>query len=140
MTTPSKSNGTPSKQRRTPAKQTPGSTQRTRTASLSRRVDTTEVVLLLAAKKRNPLMALQEDEPVAVSPAPSSVQMPFTPGRTPNKNRGLSLSSSNRDRQRKSSLLSRHGFLSDDLHHVTCTQQYVWQWSNTHVHSVTSTI
>lgn len=42
----------------------------------------------LAAKKRNPLTALQEDEPAA-SPTPSSVlQMPFTPGRTPNKNRG----------------------------------------------------
>ncbi|UJR10167.1 hypothetical protein I4U23_014383 [Adineta vaga] len=74
MTTPSKSNGTPSKQRRTPAKQTPGSTQRT------------------PAKKRNPLTALQEDEPIA-SPAPSSVlQMPFTPGRTPNKNRGMAFS------------------------------------------------
>lgn len=45
--------------------------------------------LHLAAKKRNPLTALQEDEPIAASPAPSSVlQMPFTPGRTPNKNRG----------------------------------------------------
>ncbi|CAF1486263.1 unnamed protein product [Rotaria magnacalcarata] len=74
MTTPSKSNDTPSKQRRTPAKQTPGSTQRT------------------PAKKRNPLTALQEDEPIA-SPAPSSVlQMPFTPGRTPNKNRGMPFS------------------------------------------------
>ncbi|CAF4874824.1 unnamed protein product [Rotaria socialis] len=74
MTTPSKSNDTPSKQRRTPAKQTPGSTQRT------------------PAKKRNPLTALQEDEPIP-SPAPSSVlQMPFTPGRTPNKNRGMPFS------------------------------------------------
>ena len=45
----------------------------------------------LAAKKRNPLSALQEDEPVA-SPAPSSIQMPFTPGRTPNKNRGTLIS------------------------------------------------
>ena len=36
--------------------------------------------------------------------------------------------------------LSRHGFLPDDLHHVTCTQQYVRQWSNTNVHSVSSTI
>jgi hypothetical protein len=35
---------------------------------------------------------LQEDDPVA-SPAPSSVlQMPFTPGRTPNKNRGMPFS------------------------------------------------
>ncbi|CAF5127197.1 unnamed protein product [Rotaria magnacalcarata] len=74
MTTPSKSNGTPSKQRRTPAKQTPGSTQRT------------------PAKHRNPLTALQEDEPIT-SPTPSSVlQMPFTPGRTPNKNRGMAFS------------------------------------------------
>jgi len=34
------------------------------------------------------LTALQEDEPIS-SPASSSVQMPFTPGRTPNKNRGF---------------------------------------------------
>jgi hypothetical protein len=46
-------------------------------------------IFYLAAKKRNPLTALQEDEPIP-SPAPSSVlQMPFTPGRTPNKNRGM---------------------------------------------------
>jgi len=46
-------------------------------------------IFYLAAKKRNPLTALQEDEPMP-SPAPSSVlQMPFTPGRTPNKNRGM---------------------------------------------------
>jgi hypothetical protein len=48
-------------------------------------------IFYLAAKKRNPLTALQEDEPIP-SPAPSSVlQMPFTPGRTPNKNRGMIL-------------------------------------------------
>ncbi|CAF0916428.1 unnamed protein product [Adineta steineri] len=74
MTTPSKSNGTPSKQRRTPGKQTPGSTQRT------------------PAKRRNPLTTLQEDEAIT-SPTPSSLlQMPFTPGRTPNKNRGMAFS------------------------------------------------
>jgi hypothetical protein len=88
MTTPSKSTGTPSKQRRTPAKQTPGSTQRTRTTFAM--IELIYLIFSLAAKRRNPLTALQEDEPIT-SPAPSSVlQMPFTPGRTPNKNRGSS--------------------------------------------------
>ncbi|CAF2507269.1 unnamed protein product [Rotaria sp. Silwood2] len=65
---------TPSKQRRTPSKQTPGSTQRT------------------PAKHRHPLTALQEDEPIT-SPTPSSIlQMSLTPGRTPNKNRGMAFS------------------------------------------------
>ncbi len=81
MTTPSKSNGTPSKQRRTP-----GSTQRTRKNFYHYLF---YLWKYLAAKRRNPLIALQEDEPFT-SPAPSSVlQIPVTPSRTPNKNRGL---------------------------------------------------
>jgi hypothetical protein len=70
----------------------------------------------LAAKKRNPLTALQEDEPIA-SPAPSSVlQMPFTPGRTPNKNRGLF------SYKKINVFFFRNGIFTNDIYNFTCTK------------------
>lgn len=85
MTTPSKPNSTPSKQRRTP-----GSSQRTRRQLFFRSAKKLRTDLCLAAKRRNPLTALHGDEPMASPTASSILQMPFTPGRTPNKNRGYS--------------------------------------------------
>ena len=117
MTTPSKSNGTPSKQRRTPAKQTPGSTQRTR-KKVFYFYSLIFIGFYLAAKKRNPLTALQEDEPAA-SPAPSSVQMPFTPGRTPNKNRGFIKIIFIRLYSKIYHL--RNAIFTNDIYNITCT-------------------
>jgi len=117
MTTPSKSNGTPSKQRRTPAKQTPGSTQRTRTTFVM--IELIYLIFSLAAKRRNPLTALQEDEPIT-SPAPSSVlQMPYTPGRTPNKNRGLFRLYFYFNIKR---ILFRNGIFTHDIYYISCTK------------------
>jgi hypothetical protein len=76
-------------------------------------------LFFLAAKKRNPLTALQEDEPVA-SPAPSSVQMPFTPGRTPNKNRGFLRLHLFLYTQRNP--LFRNGIFTNDIYNITCTK------------------